>query len=108
MKADQGPTAYALLGVQRHASALEVVAAFRKKAATAHPDKGGSVSEFTALTNARDVLIDREKRRLYDDFMQTNYDPCVKCDGTGRRREQKGFKFVDMGQCTLCMGVGYK
>jgi hypothetical protein len=36
---------------------LEVEAAFRRKAATSHPDRGGNREEFECLTAARDYLL---------------------------------------------------
>jgi len=31
-----------------------------------HPDKGGDPDKFKNLTSAYEVLIDREKREIYD------------------------------------------
>ena len=46
-----------LLGVGDMASREEVIAAFRAKAKTAHPDTGGDPEEFRRLVLARDLLL---------------------------------------------------
>lgn len=48
-----------LLGVERTASLAEVEAAFRRRVWSAHPDRGGSGTEFADLAAARAVLRDR-------------------------------------------------
>lgn len=61
---------YAILGVSPQATLDEIKAAFRKKALESHPDKQGGTPEanaaFKKVNEARDVLIDEEKRAEYD------------------------------------------
>jgi len=58
---------YALLGVAETASAEEIDRAFREKALSHHPDRGGSEDAMKSLNEAHDILRDRETRRAYDE-----------------------------------------
>jgi hypothetical protein len=49
--------ARALLEVGENATAAEIRAAYRKKMARAHPDRGGAHNEAARLTAARDRLL---------------------------------------------------
>jgi curved DNA-binding protein CbpA len=51
--------AFALLGLGPTATAEDVQAAWRRRVADAHPDKGGSPDAVARLTEARDVLLKR-------------------------------------------------
>lgn len=57
---------YETLGVSKDASADEIKKARKKKAAAAHPDLGGDHETMAAINHAADVLMDPERRRLYD------------------------------------------
>ena len=61
---------YRLLGVPRTATKDQIRASYRKLSRTCHPDtnpdKPDAQAKFCELTNARDVLLDDEKRRVYD------------------------------------------
>ncbi len=62
---------YAVLGVERNASADEIRSAYRKLARQFHPDvsaKDGSAERFKEITQAYEVLSDSEKRQRYDMF----------------------------------------
>lgn len=59
---------YALLGVDKSASADEIKRAFRKKAHEHHPDKGGDAEKFKELNEAYQTLSDPQKRKHYDTF----------------------------------------
>jgi len=62
---------YAVLGVSRGASQKEIKKAYRKLASKLHPDKnpgGGSEQRFKEVASAYDVLGDKKKRALYDEF----------------------------------------
>jgi len=63
---------YALLGVQKGASADEIKKAYRKLAMQYHPDRnpGDKTAEqkFKDLSEAYDVLKDEQKRAAYDRF----------------------------------------
>jgi len=51
--------ARAVLGVGAGASAAEIRAAYRDRAARAHPDAGGSAARMAELSAARDLLLSR-------------------------------------------------
>jgi len=58
---------YSVLGVPRSADVGAIRAAYRRRSKLAHPDcVGGSVARFTALKEACDVLLDKERRAFYD------------------------------------------
>ncbi len=63
---------YAILGVQRAASADDIKKAYRKLARRHHPDvnPGNKQAEerFKEISQAYDVLSDPEKRKVYDEF----------------------------------------
>lgn len=59
---------YAILKIERSASAREVKQAFRKMALQYHPDRAGveGVESFMLIKEAHDVLSDDAKRAAYD------------------------------------------
>lgn len=63
---------YQLLGLERDADEAAIKAAYRKAAKTAHPDSGGDLERFAALTASYELLKDPVRRKVYDD---TGYDP---------------------------------
>ncbi|GBF79447.1 DnaJ C-terminal domain-containing protein [Aphanothece sacrum] len=65
---------YALLGVSKSATVEEIKKAFRKLAVKHHPDRnpGDKAAEerFKEISEAYEVLSDKEKRQKYDQFGQ--------------------------------------
>jgi curved DNA-binding protein len=63
---------YKILGIEKNASSDEIKKAYRKLALQYHPDKnkGDKAAEekFKAVNEANSVLIDPEKRKLYDQY----------------------------------------
>ncbi len=63
---------YKLLGVERSADEKEIKRAYRKKARAHHPDVNpndpNAEAKFKEINNAFQVLSDKEKRGLYDQF----------------------------------------
>src|SRR5439155_5842571 len=74
---------YAILGLERTASADEIKKAYRRLARKHHPDvnPGDKQAEerFKEISVAHDVLTDPSKRKLYDEFglegLQAGFDP---------------------------------
>jgi curved DNA-binding protein len=63
---------YKILGIAKNASSEDIKKAYRKLALQYHPDKnkGDKIAEekFKAVNEANSVLIDPEKRKLYDQY----------------------------------------
>lgn len=61
---------YSLLGVTRSATDAEIKSAYRKLAKQLHPDKNKdnpqAADKFSAVTNAYDLLSDKDKRARFD------------------------------------------
>ena len=57
---------YAVLGVQRTATKEEIKAAYKKRALTTHPDRGGNEEDFKKVNKAYTILSDDQKRKRYD------------------------------------------
>lgn len=67
---------YDLLGVSEDASVSEITKAYRIQALKYHPDKTGGESsdQFIAIKQAYDVLVDPQKRNVYDRTGQVDFD----------------------------------
>ncbi len=69
---------YDVLGVSRNADESQIKKAYRKLAKKYHPDTNAGNAEaeqkFKEVTEAYDVLGDKEKRKLYDQFGHAAFD----------------------------------
>lgn len=68
---------YELLGVSRDASVADIKRAFRRRALSVHPDRNkeeDAHAAFQHLRHVHDVLVDPEKRALYDDVGASGVD----------------------------------
>ncbi|BAP17765.1 DnaJ C-terminal domain-containing protein [cyanobacterium endosymbiont of Epithemia turgida] len=65
---------YAILGVNKNASVEEIKKAFRKLAVKYHPDRNPANQQaeekFKEISEAYEILSDKEKRQKYDQFGQ--------------------------------------
>ncbi|XP_062504479.1 dnaJ homolog subfamily C member 5-like [Corticium candelabrum] len=70
--ADEGETDYyCVLGVDKVATSEEIKKAYRKLALKYHPDKNSepaAAEKFKQINRAHVVLIDPNKRRIYDEY----------------------------------------
>lgn len=57
---------YKILGVPRNANEEEIKKAYKRAAIINHPDKGGDPEKFKEISRAKEVLLDKDQRRLYD------------------------------------------
>ena len=77
---------YAILGVQKTASAEEIKKAYRKLARTSHPDINpddpGAKSRFVKISAAYDLLKDPETRRRFD---------AGEIDASGQEKPERNF-----------------
>lgn len=69
--ANNAPDYYKTLGVSKDASDAEIKKAFRKLAQKHHPDAGGDEEKFKEINEAYEVLSDKQKRQVYDQFGAT-------------------------------------
>ena len=61
---------YDVLGIKQEASTDEIKKAFKKLARKHHPDAGGDEAKFKDISEAYEVLSDKEKRQEYDTFLK--------------------------------------
>jgi hypothetical protein len=57
---------YAVLGVDKDASQVEIDRSYKRMASKHHPDRGGSEERMKSLNEAYGVLKDQSSRRAYD------------------------------------------
>lgn len=70
---DMGKDYYAILGVDRMASAADIKAAYRKQALKWHPDRNSdqktlAEEKFKEVSEAYEVLSDEKRKDLYDRY----------------------------------------
>lgn len=59
---------YKVLGVGKKASEADIKKAYRKLSLQHHPDRGGDDKKFHEITEAYEVLSNKQKRQEYDQF----------------------------------------
>ena len=82
---------YEILGVKRDVSDTELKSAYRKLALKWHPDRNkepGAEAKFKELSEAYEVLSNKEKRTRYDQFGHAAFDPSSGFGGFGGRGQQ--------------------
>ena len=78
---------YNLLGISRDATDKEIKKAFRKKAMKEHPDRGGDAEKFKKISEAYEVLIDNEKRELYNNYGKQGVEQAAQGGGSSHSAE---------------------
>lgn len=69
---------YKALGIERGAAEGAVKAAYRLRARSAHPDRGGDPEEFMVIVRAFDLLSDPDARRLFDESGVVDPDAAIR------------------------------
>ena len=85
---------YETLDVKRSASESEIKKAFRKKAAEYHPDKGGDEAKFKEVNEAYQILSNKEKKQMYDQFGTTDPQQAGFRSGSFGRKGEHDFENV--------------
>jgi curved DNA-binding protein len=94
---------YKILGVKQGAGDDEIKAAYRKLARKYHPDKNkeaGAEDKFKAISEAYEVLHDKQKRAAYDNVRAGGYhagDNFRPPPGWQQQQAPGGFEFRDFG-----------
>lgn len=93
---------YDCLGVKKSADEKEIKSAYRKLAKKYHPDAnpGDKTAEqrFKEVTEAYNVLSDKEKRKLYDEFGMAAFDGSMGAGGADAgNRSQGTYHDTDFG-----------
>src|SRR6266581_4675303 len=57
---------YAILGIPREASVIDITRAYRQKAMIHHPDRNGSHTAMLEINEAFEILSNPESRQQYD------------------------------------------
>jgi len=63
---DSNKDYYGVLGVDKHASQVEIERQYKRQASKHHPDRGGSEERMKSLNEAYRVLKDKHLRSSYD------------------------------------------
>ena len=96
---------YYFLGVKENASEEDIKKAYRKLSLKYHPDKNPDddffETRFMEIKEAYEMLIDAEKRRIYDDNLsheqrsyRPNLPPTIKSFSVNKIRVQKGEEVI--------------
>ncbi len=94
---------YEVLGVHTNASSEEIKKAYRKRAVTHHPDKGGDPEKFKELAQAYEVLSNAERRRVYDRVGDEGRASCLEDGFNGFNQDPQDVfvrAFREQGFCT--------
>ena len=100
---------YAVLGIDKDASQVEIDRSYKRLASKHHPDRGGSEERMKLLNEAYGVLKDTKLRHAYDDVRAT--DVYVRSED-GSRKAAKAQRAVntptarDVGVFGHCLSAG--
>ena len=97
----KGPNHYALLGVNRNSSPLDIKRAYKKLSLQLHPDKNPNdptaSAKFDRVKKAYDVLMDMEFREVYNKFGQEGIN-------SNKRFDETTF-FMELGVFYVTWGI---
>ena len=84
-----------IMDLTKDARVKEVRSRYREMCFTLHPDRGGTVHEFTKLTLAYQQVLDYAQNA-----------PCAKCHGKGHYFSSTKSYPVMRFRCDMCNGTG--
>jgi len=64
---DSNKDYYGVLGVDKHASQIEIERQYKRQASKHHPDRGGNEEQMKSLNEAYRILKDKSLRNSYDE-----------------------------------------
>lgn len=101
------PNHYATLGAHRQMTDGELRTLYRAAARAAHPDRGGDVARFRAVTAAYAALQTTQDRARYAKRLALSLPPCPACSGAGTQTRTRSFRHVEVAGCPACSGSGF-
>lgn len=84
----------------------EISNSYKELAKKYHPDVACDTEIFTGITEAYNVLKDKDRRKKYNIELKFKYINCQRCKGTGKTYKQKGFLSKEYCECDMCNGLG--
>ena len=102
-----GQNLFQILGCSPTNDSRAISDAFRALSRTKHPDMGGDLKEFQALSDAYDTLKDAKRRGDYVRWLELTQTPCPNCKGLGIEWRQRGFSGGELVRCAHCKGGGF-
>ena len=101
-------TLYETLGVEATSDKTTIKKAYRSKAKTHHPDKGGNPKEFHAITVAYKVLSDDKQRKEYNETGKIPADSTETLYQTAREEVIRLFLDSLQVEAGECLAVHHK
>ena len=63
---------YKILNLEKNCNEKDIKCAYKKLAIRHHPDKGGDSEKFKQISEAYEILSDKDKKFKYDHYYQLN------------------------------------
>lgn len=91
---------YDVLGVARNADTGTIKKAYRKLAKKYHPDTNAgneqAAEKFKEATEAYNILSDKEKRKMYDQYGHAAFDGSMGADGAYGNGSASGWRHLPL------------